>query len=57
MRACNRARTAKRLRRNPPESLKALVASAQLRAQRVVNAAVIELYWKIGRTILERQQA
>jgi hypothetical protein len=41
----------------PPESLKALVASAQLRAQRVVNAAVIELYWKIGRTILERQQA
>jgi predicted nuclease of restriction endonuclease-like (RecB) superfamily len=39
------------------ESLKALVASAQLRAQRVVNAGMIELYWMIGRTILERQQA
>ena len=38
-------------------SLKSLVASARLRAQRVVNAAMIELDWKIGRTILERQQS
>ena len=38
-------------------SLKTLVGSARLRAQRVVNAAMIELYWKIGRTILERQQS
>lgn len=38
-------------------SLKSLVSSAQLRAQRVVNAAMIELYWNIGRTILDRQQS
>lgn len=38
-------------------SLKTLVASARLRAQRVVNAGMIELYWKIGRTILDRQQS
>ncbi|QOT19932.1 YhcG family protein [Paenarthrobacter sp. YJN-5] len=36
-------------------TLKGLVREAQLRAQRVVNSAMIELYWKIGRTILERQ--
>ncbi|WP_284762119.1 PDDEXK nuclease domain-containing protein [Arthrobacter sp. efr-133-R2A-63] len=36
-------------------TLKDLVREAQLRAQRVVNSAMIELYWNIGRTILERQ--
>lgn len=38
-------------------SLKDQVRAAQLKAQRVVNAAMIELYWGIGRTILERQAA
>jgi predicted nuclease of restriction endonuclease-like (RecB) superfamily len=38
-------------------SLKEQVRTAQLRAQRVVNAAMIELYWGIGRTILDRQAA
>jgi predicted nuclease of restriction endonuclease-like (RecB) superfamily len=37
-------------------TLKALVREAQHRAQRVVNTAMIELYWNIGHTILERQQ-
>lgn len=32
-----------------------LVREAQYRAQRVVNTAMIELYWNIGHTILERQ--
>ncbi|GAA4368684.1 PDDEXK nuclease domain-containing protein [Paeniglutamicibacter cryotolerans] len=36
-------------------TLKTLVREAQHRAQRVVNTAMIELYWNIGRTILERQ--
>jgi len=36
-------------------SLKVLVREAQHAAQRVVNTAMIELYWNIGRTILERQ--
>ena len=36
-------------------SLKEQVHSAQHRAQRIVNTAMIELYWGIGRTILERQ--
>ena len=36
-------------------TLKALVREAQHRAQRVVNTAMIELYWNIGHTILERQ--
>uniref|UniRef100_UPI00389AE2FB PDDEXK nuclease domain-containing protein n=1 Tax=Pigmentiphaga litoralis TaxID=516702 RepID=UPI00389AE2FB len=36
-------------------SLKDLVRGAQHRAQRLVNAAMIELYWNIGRTILEQQ--
>ncbi|MFK0009175.1 DUF1016 N-terminal domain-containing protein [Paenarthrobacter sp. NPDC090520] len=36
-------------------SLKDLVRQAQFRAQRVVNTAMIELYWNIGRTILDRQ--
>lgn len=37
-------------------ALKSLVREAQHRAQRVVNIAMIELYWDIGRTILDRQQ-
>jgi predicted nuclease of restriction endonuclease-like (RecB) superfamily len=36
-------------------ALKGLVREAQYRAQRVVNTAMIELYWNIGRTILDRQ--
>lgn len=36
-------------------TLKGLVREAQHRAQRVVNTAMIELYWNIGRTILDRQ--
>jgi predicted nuclease of restriction endonuclease-like (RecB) superfamily len=36
-------------------TLKGLVVEAQQRAQRVVNTAMIELYWNIGRTILDRQ--
>lgn len=38
-------------------ALKEQVRAAQLNAQRVVNAAMIELYWGIGKTILERQAA
>jgi predicted nuclease of restriction endonuclease-like (RecB) superfamily len=37
-------------------TLKGLVREAQQRAQRVVNTAMIELYWNIGRTILDRQR-
>ncbi|AMM31665.1 hypothetical protein SA2016_0980 [Sinomonas atrocyanea] len=37
-------------------SLKDQVRDAQHRAQRVVNTAMIELYWSIGRTILARQE-
>lgn len=37
-------------------TLKDLVREAQHRAQRVVNSAMIELYWNIGHTILERQR-
>lgn len=36
-------------------TLKGLVREAQYRAQRVVNTAMIELYWSIGQTILDRQ--
>lgn len=38
-------------------TLKDLVREAQHRAQRVVNTAMIELYWNIGRTILQRQHS
>jgi predicted nuclease of restriction endonuclease-like (RecB) superfamily len=38
-------------------ALKDQVRDAQHRARRVVNAAMIELYWGIGRTILDRQAA
>ena len=37
-------------------TLKSLVRDAQHQAQRVVNTAMIELYWNIGRTILDRQR-
>ena len=37
-------------------TLKDLVREAQHRAQRVVNTAMIELYWNIGHTFLERQR-
>ncbi|MDQ4490788.1 PDDEXK nuclease domain-containing protein [Sinomonas sp. ASV486] len=37
-------------------SLKSQVRAAQHHAQRVVNTAMIELYWGIGRTILQRQE-
>lgn len=36
-------------------TLKSLIREAQGRAQRVVNTAMIELYWNIGQTILTRQ--
>lgn len=36
-------------------TLKGQVRAAQHRARRVVNAALIELYWSIGRTILDQQ--
>jgi hypothetical protein len=36
-------------------SVKDQVRSAQHHAQRVVNTAMIELYWGIGRTIIARQ--
>lgn len=36
-------------------ALKGLVREAQYRAQRVVNTSMIELYWNVGRTILDRQ--
>lgn len=38
-------------------SLKEQVRAAQLQAQRAVNAGLIELYWSIGRTVLDRQAA
>lgn len=36
-------------------SLKELVASAQLRAQQAASSAMVEMYWAIGATILQRQ--
>jgi len=35
--------------------LKSLVRDAQYRAQQTVNTAMIELYWNIGKRILDRQ--
>ncbi|MDF2444014.1 MAG: hypothetical protein JWR01_2217 [Subtercola sp.] len=37
-------------------SLREQILSARLRTQRVVNTALIDLYWYIGHTILERQE-
>lgn len=42
---------------NTLAELKNAVRVAQLRAQRVVNAAMIDLYSEIGRTILQKQHA
>lgn len=36
-------------------TLKSLIHDAQHRAQRTVNIALVELYWSIGKIILERQ--
>lgn len=36
-------------------TLKSLIHDAQHRAQRMVNTAMVELYWNIGRIILDRQ--
>lgn len=38
------------------ERLKHEVRAARARAQRVINTQLLELYWVIGRTILERQR-
>jgi predicted nuclease of restriction endonuclease-like (RecB) superfamily len=38
-------------------SLKELVTSAQLRAQEAASNAMVEMYWEIGSTILQRQAA
>jgi predicted nuclease of restriction endonuclease-like (RecB) superfamily len=38
-------------------SLKELVSSAQLRAQQAASNAMVQMYWEIGSTILERQAA
>ena len=38
------------------ETLKLSVRNAQLRAHRVVNTQLVELYWNIGRTILQQQE-
>jgi predicted nuclease of restriction endonuclease-like (RecB) superfamily len=38
------------------EDLKSAVAAARWRAQRVVNTELLGLYWRIGHTILDRQQ-
>ncbi len=38
------------------EELKSAVAAARWRAQRVVNSELIGLYWRIGYTILDRQE-
>lgn len=38
-------------------SLKELVASARVRAQEAASNAMVEMYWEIGSTILQRQAA
>ncbi len=37
--------------------LKERIRSAQLRAAQAVNRELIELYWQIGRSIVERQRS
>lgn len=39
------------------EAIKADVRLARQRAIRVVNTELVALYWRIGRTILDRQDA
>lgn len=38
------------------EELKATVAAARWRAQRVVNTEMLTLYWRLGHSVLERQR-
>ncbi|WP_242644845.1 PDDEXK nuclease domain-containing protein, partial [Streptomyces laculatispora] len=38
------------------DDLKSIVRGAHVRAQLKVNTAMLQMYWEIGRTILERQQ-
>ena len=38
------------------DSLRREIRGTQSRAQRVVNSALIDLYWVIGRTILDQQE-
>jgi len=37
--------------------LKATVQAARWQAQRVVNTELLRLYWRLGHTVLQRQQA
>ncbi len=37
------------------ESVKQEIAGARLRAARAVNTELIEMYWRIGRIVLDRQ--
>jgi hypothetical protein len=37
------------------EDIKSRIRSAQARAARAINAELIEVYWQIGREILQRQ--
>lgn len=39
------------------EDLKSTVVTARWRAQRLVNTELLTLYWRLGHTILHRQQA
>ncbi|NCC94658.1 MAG: DUF1016 family protein, partial [Opitutae bacterium] len=39
------------------EDLKRTVATARWRAQRVVNTELVRMYWRIGRTILDRLES
>ncbi len=39
------------------DALKKRVRDARQTARRTVNTQLIELYWSIGKTVLERQQA
>ena len=39
------------------DQLKATVAHSRWRAQRQINTELIQMYWRIGHTILTRQQA
>jgi hypothetical protein len=37
------------------DDLNAIVKRSSIRAQRAVNTELIQMYWELGRTILERQ--
>ncbi len=58
--ACGRVQVPRLAGRRPGiavAELKAQIRSAQWTAARVVNTALIELYWAIGKAILDRQKA